>query len=166
MKQVISKHNKQILSVSKPAPNAKDNCNCRLKTECPLNGECQQSCLVYKATVTTPSEVKEYIGCTESSFKIRFANHKQSFKHEKHSKATTLSSYIWKLKNSHTKYDISWEILSKAAPYSCGSRRCDLCLTEKMLIATADPGQLLNSRAELISKCRHRNKYLLMNLKT
>ena len=109
---------------------------------------------------------KIYIGCTDGPFKTRYANHKQSFKNYKHSSATTLSNYIWTLKKCQKDYKVSWEILSKAVPYFCGTRKCDLCLTEKVLIATADPSPLLNSRAELISKCRHRNKYLLMNFKT
>ena len=43
--------------------------------------------------------------------------------------------------------------------------KCDLCLTEKMIIARSDPKKLLNKRTELICKCRHRNKFLLSNIK-
>ena len=32
-------------------------------------------------------------------------------------------------------------------PYNCGSKRCDLCLNEKLLIATHDPNTLLNKRS-------------------
>ena len=42
---------------------------------------------------------------------------------------------------------------------------CDLCLTEKYVIAHADQEYLLNKRAEIISKCCHRNKYLIKNVK-
>ena len=49
-------------------------------------------------------------------------------------------------------------------PYKSGSGRCTLCLTEKSVIIRANPRGLLNKRTELISKCRHRNKYLLCNL--
>ena len=38
---------------------------------------------------------------------------------------------------------------------------CDLCLTKKYIIARANKNNLLNKRFELISKCRHRNKYIL-----
>ena len=52
-----------------------------------------------------------------------------------------------------------------AAPYKCGTRRCDLCLTEKYVIARADQEYLLNKRTEVISKCCHRNKYLVKYVK-
>ena len=52
-----------------------------------------------------------------------------------------------------------------AKPYKCGTRRCDLCLTEKCVIASADQEHLLNKRTEIISECRHRNKYLIKNVK-
>ena len=52
-----------------------------------------------------------------------------------------------------------------ATPYKCGTRRCDLRLTEKYFIAHADEEHLLNKRAEINSKCRHRKKYLIKNAK-
>ena len=48
-----------------------------------------------------------------------------------------------------------------ATPYKCGIRSCDLCPTEQYVIAHADQEHLLNKRTEVISKCRHRNKYLI-----
>ena len=41
----------------------------------------------------------------------------------------------------------------------------DLCLREKYVIARAYQKNLLNKRTGLISKCRHRNKYILKNIK-
>ena len=49
----------------------------------------------------------------------------------------------------------------KAHPYICGTRKCDLCLCEKLLIARANSVSLLNKRDELVSKCCHRNKFTL-----
>ena len=49
----------------------------------------------------------------------------------------------------------------KSHKYVCGSRRYDLCICEKLLIARTDPKVLLNSRDDLVSKCRHRNKFTL-----
>ena len=46
-----------------------------------------------------------------------------------------------------------------------GSRRCDLCLTEKLKIMREDPELLLNKRSELVSKCRHKNKFILAKVK-
>ena len=41
------------------------------------------------------------------------------------------------------------------------SRKCDLYICEKLLIPTANPNVLLNKRDELVSKCRHGNKFTL-----
>ena len=167
MEQFINNHNKKILNNhEKNAPNEEKTCNCRKNNTCPLDGKCLKTCIVYGATVTTTSTTMKYIGCTESTFKTRYANHQQSFRDSKYRKATALSSYIWSLKDEEKDYTLKWEILAQTSPYACGSRKCDLCLTEKFLIATTDQKNLLNSRAELISKCRHRNKYLLSSLKT
>ena len=43
----------------------------------------------------------------------------------------------------------------KSQKYGCGSRKCDLCICDKLLIGIADPDVLLNKRDELVSKCRH-----------
>ena len=45
----------------------------------------------------------------------------------------------------------------KSQKYVCGSRKCDLCICEKLLIARANPNVLLNKRDER----RHRNKFTL-----
>ena len=42
-----------------------------------------------------------------------------------------------------------------------------MCLYEKLeIINYLRPDQLLNKRSELISKCRHANKFLQRNFKT
>ena len=45
--------------------------------------------------------------------------------------------------------------------HSAVMRKCDLCLSEKLLIARANPAGLLNNRDELVPKCRHMNKFTL-----
>ena len=49
--------------------------------------------------------------------------------------------------------------------YVCGSRKCDLCICEKLLIARGDSYVLLNKLDELVSKCCHRNKLTLKYFK-
>ena len=58
-------------------------------------------------------------------------------------------------------HTINWLIAMKAQPYICGTRKCDLCLCEKLLIARANSTCLSNKCDELISKCRHVNKFTL-----
>ena len=81
-----------------------------------------------------------------------------SFRAEASRKATELSKYVWDLKSGNIDYTIKWNLVKKAAPYRCGTRRCDICLSEKAVIATANPLTMLNKRAEIISTCRHRAK--------
>ena len=46
--------------------------------------------------------------------------------------------------------------------YSNITKRCPLCLQEKLAIISYEkPEELLNKRSELISKCRHQNKFLI-----
>ena len=48
--------------------------------------------------------------------------------------------------------------------YSNITKRCSLCLHEKLAIITYPyPDELLNRRSELVTKCRHENKFLLKN---
>ena len=47
--------------------------------------------------------------------------------------------------------------------YNQSSKRCLLCLNEKLAIALHGDDNMLNIRSEVISKCRHRNKYMLAN---
>ena len=49
----------------------------------------------------------------------------------------------------------------KSQKYVCRSRKCDLCVCEKFLMSRADPNVLLNKRDELVSKCRHGNRFTL-----
>ena len=164
MGTIIKRHNSRIL---KPlSDTTTKGCNCRNKDSCPLNGDCQKENIIYKATVTSEQITKYYYGLSEPPFKFRYNNHTASFRNKPKDKGTVLSKYIWQLKEGEKPYDITWSIAATAAPYRCGTRHCDLCITEKLVIAQADPATLLNKRTELVSKCRHMNKFKLKSLKT
>ena len=115
---------------------------------------------MYNAAVHA-STLKNYYGTCEKSFKERYNNHTSSFRNKSHQKSTELSNYIWELKENGENYAIDWLIAMKTHPYICGTRKCDLCLFEKLLIARANSTCLSNKRDELISKCHHMNKFTL-----
>ena len=165
MGTVIKQHNARICGKEVEDDGQPRRCNCRTQERCPLNGHCLTSRIVYRATVETDGNraPKIYIGSTETPFKDRYANHLMSFRHEKYGNRTELSKYIWDLKLEGKIFRVSWDILRKAPAYSNLSKRCDLCLTEKLMIISADKSTLLNKRSELISKCRHQNKFYLSN---
>ena len=165
---IITNHNKNVLS-NKPEPESiTTTCNCRQKASCPLNGKCLDRSIIYLCNVkaTPTDEGKSYIGLTENTFKNRWYQHRNSFKYESKANSTELSKYVWSLKNNGIADPIlSWKIIDHAKPYKNGSKKCNLCLTEKYHIITS-PLKLLNKRSELVSKCRHSNNYFLNNYKT
>ena len=58
-------------------------------------------------------------------------------------------------------------IIKSVTAYPNISKKCHLRLQEKFEILNyPDQNELLNKRSELISKCRHVNKFLLSNYKS
>ena len=162
MQAFITAHNSKLVKGEEDMQDP--GCNCRGgRRMCPLQGRCQTPSLVYKAKVDTDTEHKEYIGQTAITFKLRFNNHKTSFTHSRKRHHTALSKYIWKQKDKGVDTTITWEPVSITNPYSIGGRNCSLCLTEKASIARGDPVIMLNKRAEIMSKCRHRLPHMLSN---
>ena len=105
------------------------------------------------------SLTKNYFGTCKKSFKERYNNHRSSFKNTSRQKGAELSNYIWELKENGENYTIDWLIAMKAHPYICGTRKCDLCLCEKLMIVRAHSASLLNKRDELVSKCGHMSNW-------
>ena len=106
---------------------------------------------------------KIYFGSCATDFKARLYNHRASFKNPE-KKNTELAKHIWQLKNKKTTFNIKWEIIKKVPHLKPGERKCRLCLTEKYYIATNKSDKMLNTRSELTSRCRHMNKFYLVNL--
>ena len=78
---------------------------------------------------------------------------------------TELSKHVSNLKDHGFDNNLSWEISKNSSPYQWGLKRWQLYLSENVSIICADPDTLLNKRTELISKYRHRNIFLLSNVK-
>ena len=78
-----------------------------------------------------------------------------AMKNEGSKHATALSNFIHKLKKEGVSYVIKWSIKARASHYKSGSRKCMLCIKEKVAIALEDPKLLLNNRSELLNKCIH-----------
>ena len=164
MNQIINKHNKKV--ITKKENNTANECNCRDKDKCKLNGKCMTTNTIYKGVVsTTLNSNKEYIGITEGPWKYRHSVHKTSFKYKDYKARTTLTDYIWKIKENHAEMPIiKWSIIKTAPAYNNISKRCLLCLQEKLcIIEHEDQNNLLNKRSELVNKCLHTNKFLLKN---
>ena len=166
MKTIIASHNKTLLSDYNTAPMQRPNkqCNCRAKDECPLQGKCLETNVVYQATVTTDTETESYVGLA-TNFKERFRNHTTSFRHVNKRNSTELSKHVWKLKDAKKPFNIAWKVLRKCKPYNNITKKCSLCLYEKFVIICRKDLCSLSKRNELPTSCRHRNRYVLKNLK-
>ena len=161
MGAIIKSHNAKVLA---PPPTAVPltMCSCprAKKSECPLDGQCLTKNMVYKATVSCPGKPDmHYYGLATTTFKERYNGHNSDFRLAHARKKTALAKHIWQLKDSNQNFSVKWSIFRKCAPYMCGSRKCDLCLTEKAAIILADPRTLINEKSEILSGCRHRAKY-------
>ena len=167
MDRIVSTHNMKLLnSISDADQLQAKKCSCSAadKINCPLDNQCLTTELVYQADVSSSDgATKMYIGLTEPTFKQRLYNHRKSFKNREYEHETTLSTYIWQLKDQNIGYSIKWKMLKKSRAYSPTSQKCHLCLDEKLLILknSKNPA-LLNKTSELFGKCRHRRKHLLM----
>ena len=99
----------------------------------------------------------------EHTFKTHFSGHKVLLKNKSHRNDTSLSKYICELKDKETPFTINWSIVKRAKAYKGSTKRCNICLTKKVCILSAQKSNLSNKRSELISKCRHENKCYAAN---
>ena len=114
IKQIISAHNKKILKEEEKQADPK--CNCKDKELCPLNGKCQDQNIIYQATIVTNQpepETHTYVGLTATKFKARLSNHETSFNNGKHRNSTTLTNFIWNLKEKDIEYSLKWKKLDQ-----------------------------------------------------
>ena len=86
-------HNHQIIQSMPTGEPVEGNCNCKNKTECPLEGSCLTKNIIYKAQVftTNDNDMKEYIGMTATTFKERYRKHKSEINNKRHANDTELS---------------------------------------------------------------------------
>ena len=119
-----------------------------------------QSSIIYKVAVKTTNKEIHYIGQAGNTFKERYNNHQSSMRLRKLENSTALSKCIWNLVDNGTEFKLSWSRIAAAPTYKPSTGRCNLCNLEKTLILFSRE-ELLNSRNEILNKCRHRNKFLL-----
>ena len=124
----IKGHNKQILQPKPTEP--KKLCNCLVKEDCPMNGLCLTSSILYQATIkSSDSEYgqKRCKGICETTFKKLYANHKKSFNFVKSKNDTTLSIEYWTLKQKQQARRLTWEIKGQYKAYNPTLKKCNLC---------------------------------------
>ena len=121
--------------------------------------------MLYQAKITLlaeNSETKVYYGICKTPFKLRHAIHKKLFNRRNCKSDTELSNKFWRIKDK-LNAKITWEILGRHQAYNTTSKRCSLCLNEKLKIALHKNNNMLNRQTEILDKCRHKNKYVLIS---
>ena len=132
-----------------------------------MNGLCLKESLVYYATISCNDKnykPKLYEESCEISFKKRYSNNKNSFNVPLYKHDTKLSAEYWNLKPKQLNLRISWKIKGIYKSYNPTSKRCNLCLREKLEILHDPDKNLLKERSKIISQCRHKNKYRFKTL--
>ena len=82
---------------------------------------CDPKNVIYQADVYAEGTVMSYYGLTENEFKARCSKHKSSFS-DRSRPQTTLSTYVWKLKDREIPYVVDWSIKARGHPFSSGGR--------------------------------------------
>ena len=62
---------------------------------------------------------------------------------------TELSNKVWQMKKSGQTLVITWKIVQRCSPYNPNSKKCYLCLNEKLEMTTYRGNSLLNKKTEL-----------------
>ena len=161
--QIINSHNKRLLKRKERERTA--NCNCRIVEDCPLEGNCLQYDVIYKAKVKEVNvsgdgaTLGEYLGCT-NNFKTRYRNHKKSLNLEIHKNESDLSKFVWRMRQEGRNISVKWEVVRRVPSYKSGGKYCCLCALEKVMILKENETnvKLLNGRIEVCKKCPHQVK--------
>ena len=120
MPKIYKGHNSKITYI--PCSQLKL-CNCQVKEEYPMVGKCQTMDVVFDCSVTSPKLQKIYFGLTEGRKGI--ITIKESFNHKRHSHETTLSNYVWYLKEAlDVTPKLKWSVKSCSTPYLNISKKC------------------------------------------
>ena len=160
---IISSKNSKLLQ---PPIQKTKMCNCRQPQNCPVDGNCLDTSIIYKATVNEQNgKVNTYTGLTCNDFKTRWGSHKHSFNNID-ANQTTLSSHLHELNRKKVNFDLKWEIIDHAKPFNPVTGICALCTREKYYIAFKPAWATLNLRSEMFSSCRHKTRVLLCEDKT
>ena len=92
-----------------------------------------------------------------------YYNHQSSFAYEIYRHKTSLSNYVWQVKNKFgIDLILKWEIVKRCSKHKEGDRYCKLCRGEKLTQAPYNkPKELLNQRSKIFDICKHLKNWLV-----
>ena len=109
--------------------------------------QAREHTLTEKVVISTET----YIGMTGSTWKGRYGNHKGSFKNWKDRNETTLSQFIWKLKEEGKEFRLKWKIMARAKSYSPITKSATFAANNYLFILYKPKEGTLNKRREVVS---------------
>ena len=121
--------------------------------------------IICKVEVETNDGINELstkvnFGISDTEFTSKYNNHTMSFRNRTHKNYSELFKFIWSLKDKNKESDNKWCIFKN----SSWSKSGNLCLLKKLVTSNFNEKQkLLNNWLDLVSKCKHENKDILMN---
>ena len=156
---IIKSHNKNI--TTQTTENTTKSCDCRDKENCPLKGNCQETSIIYNAEVipkTTPTNPTYALDWQNTHARSDFPTTSipSDTKNTKTAQNFPSTSEVWKIETKNM--TSLGQSQTMPPPIPTKGR-------EKLSIIKANKSSLLNKTSELISKCRHENKYYLKNFK-
>ena len=100
---------------------------------------------------TSVNSDKVYLGTAEGEFKERYFNHNKSFRHRSYANETTLSKYVWEIKDKCNEMpSLKWSVVKSVPRYSNISK-CLLCLHERFEIVNyPNQEELLIKRSDKV----------------
>ena len=114
--------------------------NCRVKEECLMDSKYQTMEAVYHRRATWPEPRKVYFGLAEGKWKNRCYNHKKSFNHKRYSHETSLSSYVWHLKETlDVTLKLKWSVVRYTTlPQKFQKSALNVCMKNWLLLPIQD----------------------------
>ena len=169
----IGAHNRSLVRKKFEENNALEkSCNCQASRTCPLKGNCVVEDVIYQGELLKEGQAEGegqlYLGLASGSFKKRLANPNQSFRDGSKRKISKLYEAVWDLKDRGIhEFKVEWSIIAHETGFNKKTRKCQLCLREKVEILKAlvkHTERVLNKRQELYRRCLYRRKHFLGDL--
>ena len=123
-----------------------------------INANCVKQVNIKFIYIQLCMYVETYLGASQA-WKTRYTTgHARDERDPAYRHATTRAEYIWQLKDEGKTYSESWRIIDRASRYNPITKRCNLCLKEKVYIIFHRNLASLNKRvlAEFYQPCLHR----------
>ena len=152
LSQITTGHNKKVTQIKR---HHQLDCNCRIKAESPLNGDCRKEGVIYMCTALTTFQPKKvYLGLAKGEFSKR-----ELFK-----QYNSLHLYLENEDNEKGNTNISVGNNSNCCTIHKHIKATFFMSPREISYTHVSKSECTFKRSELVSKCRHENKFLSQTL--